>query len=135
MEIRLDWLGKMAFAAQGPSGHKVTIDAAEAVGGENRGPRPMELMLFSVAGCTAIDIVSILNKMRQEFEELQVTVQGERAEEHPKRFTRVNIHYKVKGKGLDRAKVERAVDLSHNKYCSASASMNAEFTTSLEIVE
>lgn len=133
MHTHLEWKGHMAFDAVGESGHTVRIDAAEAVGGLNSGPRPMELVLHGLGGCTSIDIVSILNKMREPMETLQVDIQAERAPEHPKRFTKIHLHYRLTGEGLDEKKVRRAIELSMNKYCSASASLNAELTYSFEI--
>ncbi|MBE3595392.1 MAG: OsmC family protein [Candidatus Carbobacillus altaicus] len=133
MRTHLEWKGQMAFEAVGESGHVVRIDAAESVGGTNSGPRPMELVLHGLGGCTSIDIVSILNKMREPMETLHVDIEAERAEDHPKRFTKIHLHYRLTGDGLDEKKVHRAIELSMHKYCSASASLNAELTYSFEI--
>jgi len=132
METTVKWDGKMSFSGVTPSGHHVVMDASEEVGGENRGPRPTELLLNAVAGCTGIDIISILNKMRLEPTSFHMDVKGERAEEHPKRFTKVHIHYALEGE-LPEDKVVRAIDLSKNKYCSVSRSLNADITVSYSI--
>ncbi len=129
MKTTLDWQGKMAFKGENPSGHEITMDAAPEVGGENTGPRPTELLLQSVAGCTAIDIVSILAKMRMTPTSFQTEVEGERAEEHPKKFTKLHIHYILEG-DLDEKKVVRAIKLSKDDYCSVSHTLSAEITAS-----
>jgi putative redox protein len=133
MKINVDWQGGLEFNNQLPSGHDLTVDAAEASGGQNNGSRPMELLLSGLAGCTGIDVVLILNKMKTELEDFEMEIEAERAEEAPKRFTKIQIKYKFKGKKLDERKVERAINLSEEKYCSASNSLNAEITSSYEI--
>ena len=133
MKLNVDWQGGLEFNNQLPSGHNLTVDAAEKSGGSNKGPRPMELLLSGLAGCTGIDVVLILNKMKTELEDFEMEVDAERAEESPKRFTKIHIKYKFKGKKLDQRKVERAISLSEEKYCSASNSLNAEITSSYEI--
>ncbi|MFL6559861.1 MAG: OsmC family protein [Bacillus sp. (in: firmicutes)] len=132
MEITINWKEKMAFLGVTPTGHQFIMDAAPEVGGENLGPRPMELLLQAVAGCTGIDIISILQKMRLNPTAFQMDVKGERAEEHPKRFTTINIHYALDGE-LPEDKVVRAIQLSKDKYCSVSHSLNAEITVSYSI--
>ncbi|MDN3019555.1 OsmC family protein [Paenibacillus sp. BSR1-1] len=132
MELTIKWKEKMAFSGVTPSGHEITMDAAPEVGGENSGARPTELLLQAVAGCTGIDIISILHKMRLEPSSFQMEVKGERAEEHPKRFTGINIHYALEGQ-LPEDKVVRAIQLSKDKYCSVSHSLNAEITVSYSI--
>jgi putative redox protein len=133
MKINVDWQGDLEFKNQLPSGHELTVDAAEKSGGHNKGPRPMELLLSGLAGCTGIDVVLILNKMKTELEDFKLEIDAERAEETPKRFTKIKIKYKFKGKKLDERKVERAIKLSEEKYCSASNSLNAEISSSYEI--
>jgi putative redox protein len=133
MKINVDWQGDLEFKNQLPSGHELTVDAAEKSGGQNKGPRPMELLLSGLAGCTGIDVVLILNKMKTDVEDFQMELEAERAEEAPKLFTKIHIKYKFKGKKLDERKVERAIKLSEEKYCSASNSLNAEITSSYEI--
>ncbi|MCM3117169.1 OsmC family protein [Neobacillus sp. MER 74] len=132
MDLSINWKGKMAFSGVTPTGHEFIMDAAPEVGGENSGPRPTELLLEAVAGCTGIDIISILNKMRLEPSAFQMDVKGERAEEHPKRFTTINIHYALDGE-LPEDKVVRAIQLSKDKYCSVSHSLKAEITVSYSI--
>lgn len=132
MKADLQWKGKMQFEAHTPSGHSVTLDASPDVGGENRGPRPMELLLTAVGSCSGIDIINILERMRLQVKSFYMEVSGERAEDHPRRFTRIQIHYRLEG-DLPEEKVRRAVDLSRDKYCSVSQSLNAEVTTSFEI--
>lgn len=132
MEMTVKWTGDMAFSSQTPSGHDIRIDAAEKVGGKNTGPRPTELLLNAVAGCTGIDIMSILQKMRLNPTSFTMKVDGTRAEDHPKRFTKINIHYALEG-DLPEDKVVRAIDLSKNKYCSVSHSLNSEISVSYSI--
>lgn len=124
------WEGKMAFRGEAASGHAVLMDAAPAAGGEDRGPRPMELALLALGGCTSMDVVSILNKMRQPVAGMEVALEGERAGEHPKVFTAVRIVFRLRGEGLDPAKVERAVRLSAERYCSVGNMLNK--TASME---
>ncbi|MFK9093058.1 OsmC family protein [Bacillus salipaludis] len=132
MDFTINWKEKMAFSGVTPSGHEFIMDAAAEVGGENTGPRPTELLLQAVAGCTGMDIISILHKMRLEPASFQMDVTGERAEEHPKRFTSIAIHYAFDGE-LPEDKVIRAIQLSKDKYCSVSHSLNAEITVSYSI--
>jgi putative redox protein len=132
MEFTVKWNEKMAFSGKTPSGHELKMDASEEVGGENTGARPTELLLNAVAGCTGIDIISILKKMRLEPTSFQMDVKGERAEDHPKRFTMIHIHYALDG-DLPEDKVVRAIELSKDKYCSVSHSLNAELTVSYSL--
>lgn len=132
----------MAFLATTGSGHMVMMDGAPASqpgepGGHNLAPRPMETVLAGTGGCTAYDVVYILKKGRQDVRDCSVRLQAERAASEPKVFTRIHMHFVVKGRGLDPVKVERAVQLSHEKYCSASAMLakTAHITTSVEIAE
>ncbi|WP_102028142.1 OsmC family protein [Salirhabdus sp. Marseille-P4669] len=132
MEFTVKWNEKMAFSGLTPSGHEVKMDASAEVGGENTGARPTELLLNAVAGCTGIDIISILKKMRLNPTSFQMDVKGERAGDHPKRFTTIHIHYALDGE-LPEDKVVRAIQLSKDKYCSVSHSLNAEITVSYSI--
>ncbi|WP_066259280.1 OsmC family protein [Neobacillus drentensis] len=132
MDLTINWKEKMAFAGVTSSGHEIVMDAAPEVGGENSGPRPTELLLQAVAGCTGMDIISVLHKMRLEPSAFQMDVKGERAEDHPKRFTTINIHYALDGE-LPEDKVIRAIQLSKDKYCSVSHSLNSEITVSYSI--
>ena len=132
MESILKWSGNMAFSGTSASGHEIKMDAAEAIGGQNSGARPMELLLYATAGCTGIDIISILKKMRLEPTSFQIEVKGDRAETEPKRFTHIHIHYSLVG-SLPEEKVARAIKLSKDKYCSVAHSLNATITASFSI--
>ncbi|MEW6025482.1 MAG: OsmC family protein [Pseudomonadota bacterium] len=139
MEVKVSWNGPsgMSFRAETGSGHTVTMDGAPEAGGHNTAARPMELVLAGTGGCTAFDVVLILKRSREEVLGCDVTLQAERAEVDPKVFTKINFHFTVSGKNLKPAAVERAVKLSHEKYCSASIMLakTAEITHSFEIVE
>lgn len=140
MDCTVRWLGNdaaMSFIAETGSGHIVAMDGAPEAGGRNLAPRPMELLLAGSGGCSAFDVVMILQKGRHAVTGCDVTLQAERAESDPKVFTRINLHYRVKGKALKPEAVERAILLSKEKYCSASIMLGktATFTTSHEIVE
>lgn len=120
MECTVRWHEGMSFIAETGSGHMVAMDGAPEAGGRNLAPRPMELLLAGTGGCTAFDIVMILKRGRQEVSGCEVKLGAERAESDPKVFTRINMHFVVKGKNLKPDAVERAVKLSAEKYCSAS---------------
>lgn len=120
MKARARWVEGMAFMGESGSGHAVVMDGAPEYGGRNLGIRPMEMLLLGLAGCTAFDVVMILEKGREAVTDCVVEVDAERAESEPKVFTRINLRYIVKGRNLARDKVERAVKLSADKYCSAS---------------
>jgi putative redox protein len=119
--INVQWLDGMAFEAD-VEGFKLQIDADHEFGGKSKGPKPKPLMMVAIAGCTGMDIVSLLNKMRVNYETLNIIVQGELTEEHPKHFTRMKLIYELKGKDIDIKKVQKAVDLSKEKYCGVSFS-------------
>ena len=119
-EIQISWLKDMAFEAE-VNGHKIYLDADEGVGGNNMGPRPKPLMMVSLAGCTGMDVVSILKKMRVDYDALDIKVEGEVTEEHPKRYSKMTIIYNFKGKDLPMDKIEKAVTLSQDRYCGVSA--------------
>ena len=119
-QVKINWLENMAFEAD-VNGHMITLDASETVGGENRGPRPKPLMLTALAGCTGMDVVSILKKMRVELEEFNVIVEGDITEEHPKQFYKMNVIYEFKGNDLPLEKLKKAVSLSEERYCGVSA--------------
>ncbi len=135
MQVQVKWLGKMAFQGTTPEGHNITMDASPDHGGENQGPRPTELVLQAVAGCSGIDIVDILTKMRLKLTSLEMEVTGERANESPRYFTKVKVHYKLAGEGLTPEKVERAITLSLEKYCSVSQSLRSEISWSYTLVD
>jgi putative redox protein len=138
MDCKVSWLGSsgMAFSAETGSGHLLNMDGALEAGGRNLAPRPMELLLAGAGGCSAFDVVLILQRSRQAVSACDVTLQAERATEDPKVFTKINLHFQVKGKDLDEAKVDRAVKLSHEKYCSATTMLakTAELTYSLKVI-
>lgn len=119
MKARVQWLDGRAFVGESGSGHAVVMDGAPEAGGRNIGIRPIELMLIGMGGCTAFDVVMILERMREKVTGVDISLDGERATEDPKVFTTIKLIYKITGKGLKRANVERAVALSSEKYCSA----------------
>ena len=119
MKTTVVWNGNMSFSGQSASGVTIPIDAAKDVGGNDSGARPMELLLHALAGCTGIDIVLILRKMRLDVRAFSMEVEGTRADDHPKRFTEIHIHYAREG-DLPEDKVVRAIRLSKEKYCSVS---------------
>jgi len=127
----------MTFVAESGSGHAVVVDAAPDVGGRDLGPRPMELVLMGTGACSAIDVVHILRRARQDVTGCVVELDAERAEEDPKVFTRIRMHYVVTGKGLATNQVERAIKLSKEKYCSATIMLahSAEITYDFEVKE
>lgn len=120
MKARIKWTEQAQFIGSSDSGHAVVMDGPADGGGRNLGLRPMELVLLGTGGCTAYDVVDILKKSRQPIRDCVVEIDAERAEEAPKVFTRIHIRFTVTGKGLSEAAVRRAVDLSAEKYCSAS---------------
>ncbi len=119
--VTIDLLGNMAFRAITETGHEVVMDAAPQVGGTDTGPRPMELLLVGLGGCTGMDVISMLRKMRQDVTAYEVHVSGERATEHPKIFTSIHVEHIVRGHNLSSESVKRAVELSATRYCSAAA--------------
>ena len=121
MEAKVTWQKKMSFVGTGKFGLTVPIDTSIENGGDSSGFSPMELLLVGLAGCTAMDVISILEKKRQKVSRFEVRVNGERASEHPKVFTNIVVEYIVGGESIDRAAVDRAVELSETKYCSAMA--------------
>ncbi len=120
MNTTIKWINDMMMVGESASGHAVVMDGPKNLGGENLGIRPMEMLLLGMGGCTTIDVVSTLKKMRQEVYDCRAEISAERAIEHPKVFTKIHIHFIIKGTDLNNKKVEKAVSLSANKYCSAS---------------
>ena len=139
MKCTINWMpaSGMAFSAETGSGHILTMDGSPDGGGHNLAPRPMETVLAGTGGCTAYDVVLILQRGRHDVTGCQVAVTSERAPEDPKVFTQIHMHFVVTGRGLAPAAVERAVRLSHEKYCSASIMLakTAHITTSFEVRE
>ena len=126
----------MSFVGESDSGHSVVMDGAPDAGGRNLGIRPMEMLLLGLGGCTAFDVVSILQKSRQKMVDCEVEIEAERADDIPKVFTKIHIHFIVSGNDLDPKKVDKAVSLSADKYCSASRMLEktAAITHDFEIV-
>ena len=135
METTIEWLGEASFKATSGSGHSVQMDGPPDHGGNNLGPRPMELVLMGMGGCAAFDVVHILRKSRQQVSHCVAQIQAERAATEPKVFTRIHLHFVLSGEALDPAKVERAIHLSAEKYCSASIMLGktAEITHDFEV--
>jgi len=132
-KVETNWKGNMQFEAT-VSGHKVVMDATPDSGGEDKGARPKQLMLAALAGCTGMDVVSILKKMRVEVEEFDIDIEAGLTEEHPKYYNKMHIIYKFKGKDLDLEKLKKAVDLSQERYCGVSAAYKKAMELSYEIV-
>ena len=137
MKVEVDWLGGKVFEAIADSGHKVIMDASPAAGGENKGSRPMELLLMGLGGCSSIDVMLMLQKSRQEVTDCKAVIEAERADAVPAVFTQIHVHFVVTGRGLSSKHVERAVKLSAEKYCSASIMLAkaVEITHDYEIIE
>jgi len=137
MNISVNWVDGLLMVGKSDSGHTITMDGPPESGGENLGVRPMEMLLLGVAGCTMIDVVTTLKKMRQDLSHLETKINAERATDHPKVFTDIHIQFIVKGKDLDSKKVDKAITLSAEKYCSASIMLGetATITHDFEVVE
>ena len=137
MKATIKWLDGVSFVGESESGHAVVLDGPPDAGGRNIGMRPMEMVLVGMGGCTAFDVVSILQKARQPVTDCRVELVAERADEIPKVFTRIHVHFVVSGHDLKEAQVERAVKLSAEKYCSASIMLGktAEITHDFEIID
>lgn len=137
MKARIKWVENVAFMGESESGHCVIMDGSPEVGGRNLGLRPMEMLLLGMGGCTAFDVMLILKKSRQPVTDCEVLIEAERADEIPKVFTKIHVHFVVTGTGLSDQQVKRAIHLSAEKYCSASIMLGkvAEITHDYEIVE
>jgi putative redox protein len=137
MRATIKWIDNVMFVGQSGSGHSVVIDGPPAAGGENAGIRPMELVLMGLGACTSFDVMTILKKSRQDVVDCHTELEAERAEEIPQVFTRIHVHFVVTGNNLKARHVERAVNLSVKKYCSASIMLGktATITHDFEIVE
>ena len=122
MKARVQWMGpeQMSFVAEADSGHALVMDGSVEIGGRNLGPRPMELLLMGLGGCSSIDVVMILQKSRQDIRDCVVEISARRAEQDPKVFTEIHLHFVISGKALDPKRVAHAIGLSAEKYCSAS---------------
>ena len=137
MKARVKWVEDVCFMGETESGHAVIMDASPEVGGRNLGMRPMEMLLVGMGGCSSIDVVTILKKSRQPITDCVAEISAERADDIPKVFTKIHVHFVVTGKGLNPSQVERAVNLSAEKYCSASIMLGkaAQMSHDFEIVE
>ena len=134
MKARVKWVEKRTFLGESGSGHSVVMDGAPDAGGRDLGIRPMETLLLGMGGCTAFDVVHILEKARETVIDCELEIEADRAEEDPKVFPQIKIRYIVSGKNLSRDKVQRAVDLSAEKYCSASIMLGKVANISHEVV-
>jgi putative redox protein len=131
--VSTKWLEDMSFESE-IDGHKIVVDAKPEVGGKDRGPRPKQMMLAALGGCTSMDVISILKKMRVEVKSLNVIVEGELTEDHPKHFTKMHVIYEVEGENLPLDKIQKAVNMSEEKYCGVSAVYRQAMELSSEIV-
>lgn len=135
MHTKLTWAGDAAFIGESENGRSIVIDGPPEGGGRNLGPRPMETLLLGMGACTAYDVLSILKKSRQEISECKIDIAATRAGEHPKVFTEIRVHFEITGTGVKEKQVERAINLSAEKYCSASIMLGqtAQITHTYEI--
>lgn len=137
MKARIKWVENVCFMGESETGHAVILDGAPDAGGRNLGMRPMEMLLIGMGACTSFDVVTILKKARQPIDDCVAEIEAERADEVPKVFTKIHVHFVVTGNGLNESQVERAVKLSAEKYCSASIMLgkSAQISHDFEIVE
>ena len=137
MNISVKWIDGMLMVGKSDSGHAIVMDGPPEIGGENLGVRPMEMLLLGMTGCTVIDVISTLKKMREDVVDCQTQVSADRSEEYPKVFTNIHVHFVLRGKQLNPLKVDRAIKLSAEKYCSASIMIGktAIITHDYEIIE
>jgi len=131
--IETAWKGNMKFEAV-LDGHTIVVDAPAEAGGEDLGPRPKKLMMLALAGCTGMDVVSLLNKMRVEFDDFNITVDANVTDEHPKHYDAMHITYRFKGKNLPMEKLQKVVEMSQEKYCGVSAAYKKGMNVTWEIV-
>lgn len=137
IEAKLKWTDGIRFEGTSAFGHKIATDGAKEAGGTENGHKPTELVLFGLAGCTGVDVVKILEKMRQEVTGIEIEVKAFQPDQYPKPFNRIEIHYIFTGKNLDEKKVEKAINLSEERYCVVSQSLKgmANITTTFKIIE
>jgi len=137
MQVRVKWIEERRFVGESGTGHSIVLGSGKDAQGRTLCPSPMELVLIGTGGCTAFDVVQILEKGREPIEDCVVELDADRANEDPAIFTRIHMHFVVKGAGVNRDKVARAIQLSHDKYCSASAMMakTAEITHDFEVID
>lgn len=134
MNVQISWQGHRSFRGTSGSGHVVDMDGDPAHGGRNLAARPMEMVLLGLGGCTAYDVVGMLETAREPLEALEVEIDAERAEDIPQVFTKIHLRFRVTGKDLSRAKVQRSIDLSAEKYCSASRMLESTATITHELI-
>jgi len=134
---KMKWKGGIRFEGISKFGHTIVTDGSKKAGGNEDGYQPTELMMYSLAGCTGVDVVNILGKMRQEITGVEVEVNASQPDQYPKPFNKIEVKYVFRGKNLDKAKVEHAISLSEEKYCAVSQTMQgiARITSTYEIVE
>ena len=130
--VSLNWMNNMAFEANA-NGHKIIIDAPHEAGGQDLGPRPKTLMLVALGGCTGMDVVSLLKKMRVDYEKLEIIVEGNTADDHPKKFLKMKVIFNFIGNNLSLEKIQKAADLSREKYCGVSANYKSSIEIDYEI--
>ena len=137
IEAKMKWAGGIKFEGVSEFGHKIVTDGAKKSGGAESGYKPVELLLYSMAGCTGVDVIKILEKMRQNVTGLEIEVKGEQPDSFPKPFKRIEVKYIFRGNGLDRSKIEQAIKLSDEKYCSVSQTVKgiAKIVSTYEIKE
>jgi putative redox protein len=138
MQASIQWVKDVSFVAESGSGHAMVLDGAPEYGGRNIGPRPMELLLMGLGGCASFDVVTILKKARQQITDVRAELKAERADAIPAVFTKIHLHFVITGKDLKENQVKKAVELSAEKYCSASAMLSAggvEISHDYEIIE
>ena len=131
-KVTVEHMDGMAFKTE-VNGHKLIIDADDQFGGNDQGPRPKPLLLLSLIGCTGMDVVSLLKKMRVDYDDLKITAHGELAEEHPKYYTKITVEYHIWGKNIDHPKMEKAVNLSVERYCGVNFMLAKSSEVSSEI--
>jgi len=131
---RVKWVENLKFIGLAPSGHSIAMDGPPESGGENTAIRPGEMTLVALGGCTAIDVVSMLKKMRVEYDSFEVVVDAEEADDYPKVWTKLHLKYVFKGKNIDESKVKKAIELSQEKYCSVSAMLKKTAELTWEMV-
>jgi len=137
MKAKVTFVNGMQFVGNSSTGHAVIMDGDKSVGGEDTAPRPMEMLLIAAGGCSGMDVIHVLRKKKQDVTGVEVNVAGQMAEDYPKKFTEISLEFIVKGRGIQEAAVERAVELSMTKYCSVKATLEgiAKFKYSYRIIQ
>jgi putative redox protein len=137
MKVEIEKTNGLKLLGKDDSGHEIVIDTKKELGGHDSAPSPMNLLLLSLGSCTLMDVISLIDKMRVDYDDIKVKVTGERHEEHPKIFTNIQIKFTIRGKNPDESKIKKAIDLSAKKYCSIHAMLEktASISSSLEIIK